>query len=303
MKGPLVSISDLAFTRRAFHSLALGALAATAAPALQGPRVLVIVAHPDDEYHFAVTIFRIVRELGGTVDQLIITNGEGGFRYSVLAEALYGERLTEEPVARDRLPEIRKQETLSAGRILGIRQHYFLDQKDTGYTLDAGETLASWDRSSILYSISRVMSAHEYDFVFTMLPSVPTHGHHKAATLLTLDAVAALDPEQRPVVLAAEAISSADAATFRDLAGFPLSRVAADTHDVPRSTPFGFQRALNYQIVANWVIAEHKSQGLFQMDANRHDVERFWRFELGGEPSRKRAAELFAALAGKGAAQ
>ncbi|HUP56482.1 MAG TPA: PIG-L family deacetylase, partial [Bdellovibrionota bacterium] len=69
-----------------------------AAPAKSGPRALVVVAHPDDEYCMAGTIVRIARELGGQVDQLVVTNGEGGFRYSGPAEGIYGKKLTEEAV-------------------------------------------------------------------------------------------------------------------------------------------------------------------------------------------------------------
>jgi N-acetylglucosamine malate deacetylase 2 len=50
------------------------------------PRVLIVVAHPDDESCFAATVYQITHNLGGTVDQLLITNGEGGYRYSLLAE-------------------------------------------------------------------------------------------------------------------------------------------------------------------------------------------------------------------------
>jgi hypothetical protein len=60
-----------------------------------------------------------------------------------------------------------------------------------------------------------------------------------------------------------------------------------------RSQTFGFRDALNYEIIANWVIAAHKSQGLFQMDAGRHDVERFWRFEASGGHSEEMAQKLF----------
>jgi hypothetical protein len=47
-----------------------------------------------------------------------------------------------------------------------------------------------------------------------------------------------------------------------------------------RNKGFGHNIALTYQIIANWVIAEHKSQGLFQTDYGRHDAERFWAFAI-----------------------
>ena len=49
---------------------------------------------------------------------------------------------------------------------------------------------------------------------------------------------------------------------------------------------------LDYQIVVNWVIAEHKSQGLFQMDSGKHDLEEFWLFEISGANAISRAGKL-----------
>jgi excisionase family DNA binding protein len=37
-----------------------------------GLRVLLVIAHPDDEYEMAGTVYRITKELSGTVDQLIM---------------------------------------------------------------------------------------------------------------------------------------------------------------------------------------------------------------------------------------
>ena len=86
-------------------------------------RVLLVVVHPDDEYEAASTVYRISKELFGTVDQVIITDGEAGYRYSSLADSsgpYYGINLTNETVGRSRLPGIRKDEARRAGRILGI---------------------------------------------------------------------------------------------------------------------------------------------------------------------------------------
>ncbi len=68
------------------------------------PRVLIVVAHPDDESCFSVTVYEITHNLGGTVDQLVITNGEGGYKYSLPAEAYYHAPLTEEAVGQAMLP-------------------------------------------------------------------------------------------------------------------------------------------------------------------------------------------------------
>src|SRR5271155_1041878 len=132
-------------TRRYFSLLLAGAVAAANASPQEPLKLLAVVAHPDDEYALAATAYRIARELGGTVDQVIISNGEAGYRYSSPAEQIYGLVLTDEKVGRANLPEIRKQESLAAGRIIGIRQHHFLDQKDSGFTLDPEAVNTEWD--------------------------------------------------------------------------------------------------------------------------------------------------------------
>ncbi len=60
------------------------------------PRVLVVVAHPDDESVFSVTLYKFAKEHNGLVDLAVITNGEAGYKYSVLAEGIYGKKLCNE---------------------------------------------------------------------------------------------------------------------------------------------------------------------------------------------------------------
>jgi len=54
----------------------------------------------------------------------------------------------------------------------------------------------------------------------------------------------------------------------------------------------GYRDALSYQIVVNWFIAEHKSQGLFQTDSGKHQFEQFWVFEASGHDAEARAHNL-----------
>jgi N-acetylglucosamine malate deacetylase 2 len=280
---------------------AMAEAARTAQPLLSDPpKVLLVVAHPDDEYYVAATVYRIASELGGTVDQMVITNGEAGFHYARLAEKFYGVSLTDERDGRAHLPAIRKEETRRAGRILGIRNHYFLDEQDNRFGLDAEEALSHvWNRARIVESLATRLEAESYDFVFVLLPREDTHGHHKAATVLALEAVSRLSPERRPVVLGAEPAHSGERlAEFRGLPSFPTTGTVspAPAFSFDRTKSFGQDGALRYDIVVNWVIAEHKSQGLFQNDYGRHDLERFWLFEQHLASAQARVQALSNAL-------
>ena len=274
----------------------LPAEAADVAP--PGQKVLLVVAHPDDEFAFAATTYRLARELGATVDQVVITNGESGYHYSGLAELVYGVRLTDRASARARLPEIRRQEALAAGRILGIRRHYFLGQRDDGVSRDVDDTLQRlWDSAGVLRSLEGLMRRERYDFVFTTLPTAQTHAHHRAAAVLTLQAVCRLPEAARPVVLAADP-DDEDPAAFTGLPSYRVTQ-PIDTRPVftfDRRRRFGFHDAFSYQIVVNWVIAEYKSQGLFQNDYNRRDSEQFWAFAASGPEAAGRCDVLASSL-------
>lgn len=271
-----------------------------AAPAA-APRVLIIVAHPDDESCFAAATYRIAKELGGTVDQAVITNGEGGFRYSLLAEPYYGVKLTDEAVGRAHLPAIRKQELLEAGKVLGIRRHYFLEQKDEHFTQDAHEVLEkTWRTKWVLARLEQLLRVERYDFVFTLFPDPETHGAHKAATILALEAAAAQPAERRPIVLGCEDSARADArpVSFRGLDDYPITQppATAPSFQFDRAVKFGFKDALDYQIIVNWVIAAHKSQGLFQTGYNKYDLEDFALFAADGEAAVAKTQQLFERL-------
>jgi hypothetical protein len=55
-------------------------------------RVLLVVAHPDDEYEVAGTVYRIIKEPFGTVDQVVITAGEAGYRLFLPGGSLLQDR-------------------------------------------------------------------------------------------------------------------------------------------------------------------------------------------------------------------
>jgi LmbE family N-acetylglucosaminyl deacetylase len=278
------------------HQFLLAMAGAAIAQPTSPQKLLIVVAHPDDEYAFAGAVYRLVRELGWIADQVVITNGEAGYRYSTLAEIYYGVSLADEAGGRAHLPAIRKEEARAAGKILGIRRFDFLDQKDSGFTDGAASaSTRNWDRPRIASFLADRLERERYDVILTLLPTAETHGHHREATTLALEAVAGLAPEHRPLVFGVEARSSLESRTrFAGLSPAPLTAtVSADPMlSFNRNTSFGYRNALSYQIVVNWVIAEHKSQGLFQIESNRHNLEEFWLFSVSGADSGRSAQEL-----------
>ena len=283
-------------TRKEFLLTMAGAASLPAAQA-EETKVLLIVAHPDDEYAMAATVYKITHELGGVVDQMIVTNGESGFRYSQIAEAFYGVRLTEESTGRSRLPEIRKEEALQSGRVLGIRKHVFLDQKDSQFSTDGTEPFGGlWDRELVGRSIRSLLQRENYQFVFVLLPTEDTHGHHQAAAQIAMEEVMAAPEAKRPVVIGAEAANDGDVSQRFTSRGRIRALASKPNFLVSRLETFGPGGQLNYNIVVNWVIAAHKSQGLFQTECGKHTVEQFWVFDNGRANSQSEAAKLFARL-------
>ena len=265
---------------------------------IEGPRVLCVVAHPDDETVFAGTLFKTATHLGGACDILLITNGEGGFKYSTLAERLYDLELTDEAVGRANLPRIRREEFLEGCVYLGVRDVLFLDQQDHRYSQDPSEVLAHdadvWELVEIELAIDRALREGDYDFVLGHLPTPTNHGHHQAATLLALRAVNRMPASARPVFLGA---TTNPEASFTELAGYPeAAAVAGPVHEFDRTQPFGHRDKLDYNVVVNWVIAAHKSQGTMQLAMSRGERERFFVLDTGSFDAHARAASWFEAL-------
>jgi LmbE family N-acetylglucosaminyl deacetylase len=259
-------------------------------------KALVVVAHPDDETGMAAIIYKITKEQGGIVDQAVITNGEGGYRYSLLAEPYYNLKLTDEKVGRENLPRIRKQELMNAGKIIGIRNHYFFDQKDAHYGLDVREPLdTTWNVNWVQSRLKELMTNNKYDFVFCLIPDSSTHAHHKAATILSLKTVQTL--KEKPIVLGVSTSKKNDTIqkTFKQLENFPITKVTSGkpSFQFDRTVNFGFKNRLNYKIIVNWEIAEHKSQGTMQTYMNEGDYEDFWFFDINSPESYKKTEKFF----------
>src|SRR5881397_3143976 len=89
-------------------------------PTLPGPgpddRVLVVVAHPDDEIIGAGGFMAAARQTGASVSVLVVTNGDS----NRMAAALVGRHLPPRPGEFIREGRMRQQETVEALRRLGV---------------------------------------------------------------------------------------------------------------------------------------------------------------------------------------
>lgn len=250
----------------------------------EGPRILAVIAHPDDESAFAGAVFASTIEHGSAVDVLCITNGEGGFKYSTLAERIYGKELTQELVGRAELPAIREAELTRALRWLGVRRLLLLLQTDHRYTTDLEEVMPSspvesgpWDLPFVRQELRALLLEEDYDLVLALAPTPTTHAHHQAATLLAAEAIAALPSDDRPLLLTPTSRRLEDAPRPpAGLEGQPLVDTAAGPFSFDRRTRFGHRDRLDYSIPILWAMAEHRSQGTLQMMVGRADVEDYW---------------------------
>ena len=281
--------------------LVIQALLGISVYAQTAPVVLIVIAHPDDETIFATTVYKITHELHGNVDLALITNGEGGYKYSTLAEDYYHLELTDEKVGRENLPRIRKQELMNAGKIIGIRNYFFMDQWDRKYTTDERDPLdTAWDVGLVMVQLRRIMMNVKYDYVFCLLPVPETHGHHKAATMLALQTADQLPDEQKPIVLGVSDSNKDDTVhtTFDQLKDYKETAIDknAPLFTMDRTTKFGFKKSLDYKVIVNWEIAEHKSQGTMQLAMNRGDYENFWYFKINGNKGIEKTRVLFEEL-------
>ena len=261
------------------------------------PKILMVTAHPDDDALFSGTIYKTTQFLGGKVDLALATNGEGGYKYSTLGESWYGLKLTDEAVGREYLPGIRKQELMAGGKIVGLRNYFFLEEQDKEYTQNIEEVFAThWDTSRVKSKLRDIFAKESYDFVFVMLPTPTTHGHHKAAAIMAMEVVNEMPKSTRPLVFSTTI--KTDAFPFNPdytgLDGYPITKVAdgVEPFTFDRLQTFGLKNRMNYQIIANWVIAEHKSQGTMQMLMNRGKEEVYYYLDFN-DPARVGEAKVF----------
>jgi LmbE family N-acetylglucosaminyl deacetylase len=261
------------------------------------PRTLVVQAHPDDETAYVTTLYKLARDLGSVVDVVVVTDGQGGYNCSLAAEWLYDAQLTNDSVGRAALPDIRKREMLDSARVFGARRVSFLDQPDVMYTLNASEPLDEWwDTKLVLAQLADTLEQGAYDLVVVMLPDNATHGEHKAATILALEAVLSMQgPGPRPLVIGG---AEGFVQTYTQPQGFPIT-------SAPPESQFSFDRTspidarLNYTVIASMAMAQHRSQGCLIAELGScepHNTELFWYFDVNPPEGLPQVAAWFELL-------
>jgi hypothetical protein len=142
--------------------------------------------------------------------------------------------------------------------------------------------------------IAALIRQERYKYIFVDLPRATTHGYHQAAALLTAAAIQSLPQNLHPVLLGFDT----DASNF-----IPPSIVqktqrweSVASYAFDRTSTFGYHNALSYQIVVNWMIAEHKSQGLLQTWENKDPKEYIWIDSSSTPQAQSLAGSLFQSL-------
>jgi LmbE family N-acetylglucosaminyl deacetylase len=232
-----------------------------------------------------------------------MTDGGGGFADSQLGALYYNLNLTDSIVARTHLPMLRKQEILNAGKIMGVRNIYFMEQPDDWYTTDVKPYISgkNWDISYVERRMDRLLADRDYDFIITMLPHAGQHGHHKTSVLMALRAVQRFKGPHKPIVIAGSPMNATSKPMeFSMLEGYPETKIKADAPTFTLNRAFRFKEndKVSYKIVADWVISEYKSQGAIQENGiHKTDMEVYRYYDLNDSKGISKVQKLFDDLA------
>ncbi len=171
-------------------------------------RVLMIGAHPDDEYTDLIAL--LARGQGIETAYLSLTRGEGG-------QNLIGNELG---VA---LGLLRTEELLAARRVDGGRQ-FFTRAFDFGFSKTAEETFRFWPRDELLEDVVRVIRTFRPQVIVSVWSGTPRdgHGQHTVAGIVAREAFEAAGESGRFPRLDAEGLGPWRAAKFY-LAPYTLS--------------------------------------------------------------------------------
>jgi LmbE family N-acetylglucosaminyl deacetylase len=158
--------------------------------------ILAVFAHPDDETGMAATLAYYALVRGKVVSTIYCTRGEGGGN---MVGTHWGPALG----------VLREVELRACLDRLGVRQAFFLDREDFGYTENLDVTFERWGKDETLRRLVRLVRTLRPEVILTMnpAPSSGQHGNHQAAAILAIEAVdAAANPARYPEQLQQEGL-------------------------------------------------------------------------------------------------
>lgn len=268
--------------------------------------ILAVIAHPDDETNFAGTLYLLSHYLDAQIDLIVVTDGAGGYKHSQQAEKIHELKLTDPDIAKKHMPRIRKQEMLKAAEIVGIKNVNFLKIRDDGYTKDYRLLLSEENQEIILSSLNSTLKRGSYDFIFTLLPTANTHGHHKSVAYMVLMAANKFSGTNstNPVVLGVpEFIATDDVECIKELEK-PDSHGAIDrrcgSFSINKSEKLlkSSKGVLTLNDVVDSVIGCHVSQGTLPKYKHSTTHEDFYVYRENPQYALSKTKKLFEKLSG-----
>ena len=142
-------------------------------------RVLVVLAHPDDEAFGCAGLIAIHTRAGAAVTYACATLGE------------MGRNLGNPPLAnRESLPRLREKELRESCRVLGITDLRLLGLRD--------KTVEFIDPEELVAIIAKLLRETKPSLVITFYPGYAVHPDHNAIGSAAVEAVRRLAPGERP---------------------------------------------------------------------------------------------------------
>jgi N-acetyl-1-D-myo-inositol-2-amino-2-deoxy-alpha-D-glucopyranoside deacetylase len=152
-------------------------------------RLLVVVAHPDDESFGCGSLLAHARAIGYETAVLCATRGEAG----------------ESRIASDDLGALREAELRSAASVLGVATVRLLAYRDSGMTGEAGPgSLAAADPSAVAAEVRAIVDELRPDVVVTLDAS---DGHRDHAAIRDATIIAVDEAEHGPTAVYLECLA------------------------------------------------------------------------------------------------
>ena len=158
-------------------------------PQAKAPRVLLLLAHPDDETMLGGTLIHL-REIGAEIFAMYMTDGEGG----KIAVYKKDGTFTMVSVSPEKLKEIRHDELKKADDRFGFEDYQLLGQPDQPLrdpvtqkpSHDAQSFMKSkiWDINLIKKKITSYAEKVKPDLIVTMSLDSSVHAHHKTVRMI-----------------------------------------------------------------------------------------------------------------------